>query len=73
MNSMEQISNIFSISCQNKNSGNGDIRTDIKSFRKNGYGNDWHTWCKKIKNIKSHYLVLVKRTAVKSSSKLFGV
>ena len=34
MNSMEQMSNIFSRSCQNKNSGNGDIRTDIKSFRK---------------------------------------
>ena len=34
MNSMEQMSKIFSISCQNKNYGKGDIIIDIKVFSK---------------------------------------
>ena len=34
MNSMEQMNKIFSISCQNKNSGKVDIITDKKYFRK---------------------------------------
>ena len=34
MNSMEQMSKIFSRSRQNKNSGKGDIRIDINVFRK---------------------------------------
>ena len=33
MNSMEQISKIFSISCQKKNFEKCDIRTDIKYFQ----------------------------------------
>ena len=33
MKSMEQVSKIFSRWFQNKNSGKGDIRTDIKHFQ----------------------------------------
>ena len=33
-----------------KNPENGDIRTDIIFLANNVEGNDWHTWCKKIKN-----------------------
>ena len=33
MKSIEQVSKIFSRSFQNKNSGKGDIRTEIKRFQ----------------------------------------
>ena len=34
MSSIEQMSKIISISCQNKNSGKSDTRTDINRFHK---------------------------------------
>ena len=74
MNSMEQTSKTFSRSCQNKNSGKGAIITYIQSFQQTMLMStiDTHNVSKE-NNLKSHYLVLVRFSAEKSASKLFGV
>ena len=56
MNSMEQTIKIFSRSCQNKNSGKGDIRTDIHFQQMVLMAMIDPSLCKKIKLFKVAFL-----------------
>ena len=57
INSMEQTSNMFSISCDNKNPGKGYIKNWHKTFQQTIFdGNNQHTFYKKININKIKYL-----------------
>ena len=74
MNSMEQMSKIFSRSCQNKNSVKGDIITYIKLFQQTMLMEMVDTPdVIKQNNLSSHSLVPFKRRSMKSASNIFGV
>ena len=74
MNEIEQTSKISSIYCLNKNSKTFDIRTDIKCFQQNMLSPMIDkNYVIKENNLRSHYLLPVKRITLKSDSKLFEV